>query len=430
MNFPADMQLAPLTSLAEVNPARSVNHLSPDTEVSFISMGDVSESGRIVSIQTRRYSEVRQGFTAFAEGDVLFAKITPCMENGKGCIAVGLTNAKGFGSTEFHVLRANSEGDPGFIYQWSTSKELRIEAKNSMTGSAGQQRVPSDFFSKFLIPRFPKPEQTKIAEILSTVDRAIEQTEALIAKQERIKTGLMQDLLTRGIDEHGVIRTIQPGKGRSTIFGTLPQEWDLLPANELCLSIIDCKNRTPPSTAEGHAVIRTPNVRSGKYIFDEQAYTDSHSYKVWTSRGEPAVGDIVITREAPFGEACMIPEMPLPPCLGQRMMLYRTNPNRLRSDFLLYALYSSSVQGHLLEMAGGSTVGHVRVNDIRTLPIPHPKDTKEQNQIAQILGQADNALDDFSNTRSKLLVLKTALMQDLLTGRKRVTPLLEMEETH
>ena len=78
-----------------------------------------------------------------------------------------------------------------------------------MTGSAGQQRVSKEFFDKFLVPLLARPEQTKIAEILSTVDRAIEQTEALIAKQQRIKTGLMQDLLTRGIDEHGNLRSEQ-----------------------------------------------------------------------------------------------------------------------------------------------------------------------------------------------------------------------------
>ena len=71
-----------------------------------------------------------------------------------------------------------------------------------------------------------KPEQTKIAEILSTVDRAIEQTEALIAKQQRIKTGLMQDLLTRGIDEHGNLRSEQTHKFKDSPLGRIPVEWD------------------------------------------------------------------------------------------------------------------------------------------------------------------------------------------------------------
>ena len=102
-----------------------------------------------------------------------------------------------------------------------------------MTGSAGQQRVPASFFSSFTIPKIEKPEQTKIAEILSTVDRAIEQTEALIAKQQRIKTGLMQDLLTRGIDEHGNLRSEETHQFKDSPLGRIPVEWELCKLGEL-----------------------------------------------------------------------------------------------------------------------------------------------------------------------------------------------------
>src|SRR5215218_7699224 len=182
-------ELIPLSHIAELNPPRSKLDLSPDAEVSFIPMGDVTESGQWINKQERPLSEVDRGYTFFREGDVLFAKITPCTENGKGCQATGLKNGVGFGSTEFHVLRAKSEGASGYVYQWSVSKALRKKATAAMTGSAGQQRVPAEFFQKFLIPSISKPEQTKIAEVLSTVDRAIEQTEAIIAKQQRIMTG-------------------------------------------------------------------------------------------------------------------------------------------------------------------------------------------------------------------------------------------------
>jgi type I restriction enzyme S subunit len=197
----------PLKEIAEINPSRPKFTLKHETEVSFIPMSDVTDNGRWSRRQVRQYQEVCSGYTCFLNGDVLFAKITPCMENGKGCLVTELKNGIGFGSTEFHVLRARTKGDPGFIYQWSTYRLFRLQAAASMTGSAGQQRVPASFLETFNMPAIDKPEQSKIAEILSTVDRVIEQTEALIAKQQRIKTGLMQDLLTRGIDEHGNIRS-------------------------------------------------------------------------------------------------------------------------------------------------------------------------------------------------------------------------------
>jgi len=174
MSVALGIQQVPLASLAEINPSRLTSSLVLTDEVSFIPMGDVSESGRWTGDQTRILSTVRSGFACFAEGDVLFAKITPCMENGKGCVARGLTNSIGFGSTEFHVLRAKIGSDAGYVYQWSVYQDLRKVAKTSMTGSAGQQRVPTDFLEKFLVPELPKLEQTKIAGILSTVDRAIE----------------------------------------------------------------------------------------------------------------------------------------------------------------------------------------------------------------------------------------------------------------
>lgn len=96
-----------LSELAQVNPPRPLIRLDADAEVSFIPMSDVSESGRWKKRQVRRFSEVSRGYTYLAENDVLFAKITPCTENGKGCHAVGVRNGIGFASTEFHVLRAN-----------------------------------------------------------------------------------------------------------------------------------------------------------------------------------------------------------------------------------------------------------------------------------------------------------------------------------
>ena len=136
----------PLSAIAHVNPARPVIDIQDDDEVSFIPMSDVSESGRWVTRQTRPYNEVKSGYTHFTENDVLFAKITPCTENGKGCVVTGLQNVIGFASTEFHVLRAKDIGDAGFIYQWSIYSPLRQKAAAAMTGSAGQQRVPASFF--------------------------------------------------------------------------------------------------------------------------------------------------------------------------------------------------------------------------------------------------------------------------------------------
>ena len=100
------LEYVPLSDIAEINPRKDVRLSGESTPVSFIPMGDVSESGVWENQQTHPLGEVDSGYTSFKEGDVLFAKITPCMESGKGCHARNLVNGHGFGSTEFHVLRA------------------------------------------------------------------------------------------------------------------------------------------------------------------------------------------------------------------------------------------------------------------------------------------------------------------------------------
>ncbi len=109
-------------------------------------------------------------------------------------------------------------------------------------------------------------------------------------------------------------------------------------------------------------------------------------------------------------------------------MMYQTNADKLRPDYLVFAINSEAVQTRLLELAGGSTVGHVRVGDIRSLSIPHPVSVIEQAKIASALSGITTALKKLLATQLKLRALKTALMQDLLTGRKRVTALLNKME--
>ena len=177
-----DIDYVVLSDISEINPPTDMHRLDDNTFVSFIPMADVSESGEWINQQTRLLKDVRNRYTYFQEGDILFAKITPCMENGKGAHAVNLLNGIGFGTTEFHVLRAKSCAHPRFIYHWIMNEELRRKAEARMTGSAGQRRVPASFFGEFKVPFLPLSEQRRIAEILDTIDEAIQKTEALISK--------------------------------------------------------------------------------------------------------------------------------------------------------------------------------------------------------------------------------------------------------
>lgn len=320
--------------------------------------------------------------------------------------------------TAYFLSAFKDRASVGWLYYFLQTVDLR-----SLNEATGVPSLSREILYKLMVPTPCPEEQEKIAETLTALDRAIEQTEAVIFKQQRIRTGLMQELLTKGVDENGNIRSEATHSFKDSMLGRIPVEWDVCPAENLCEAVIDCKNRTPPETVEGHPVIRTPNVRNGEFVSNNLAFTDSASYEVWTARGRPRAGDVVITREAPFGEACIIPDGVLAPCLGQRMMMYQPDASKIRADYLVYAIYSQRVQQRLLELAGGSTVGHVRVGDIRALPIPHPVDVKEQERITLVLNGISAALKDELISQSKLASLRTGLIHDLLTGERRVTPL-------
>lgn len=140
-----------IKDIAIINPAKTLIDKEADIEVSFVPMNNVSENGELTLNETKHLKEVYSGFTYFEENDILFAKITPCMENGKGCIAKNLINHIGFGSTEFHIIRSHSSLVTKWIYQVTKSAKFRSSAELNMTGSAGQKRVPKTFIEDYKI---------------------------------------------------------------------------------------------------------------------------------------------------------------------------------------------------------------------------------------------------------------------------------------
>ena len=145
---------SPLSDVADVNPPRT-RLIAADKTVTFVPMDAVcSITGQIVGAEDRPFQEVARGYTAFEERDVIWAKITPCMENGKSAVANNLTNQVGFGSTEFHVIRSKDEQQvlPEYLWCLLRLRAIRDAATRYFTGAAGQQRVPDGFLKRLTIP--------------------------------------------------------------------------------------------------------------------------------------------------------------------------------------------------------------------------------------------------------------------------------------
>jgi type I restriction enzyme S subunit len=162
--MPEGWRYVTILDVCEVNPQKPPKDFLPaDAPVTFVPMPAVdAELGAITDTEIQPYLKVRNGFSAFRNGDVIMAKITPCMENGKAAIIHGMTNGIGFGSTEFHVMRSRGEILPEYLYYFIRQVSFRKEAENHFTGSVGQKRVPADFIKQSIIPLPPLAEQQRI----------------------------------------------------------------------------------------------------------------------------------------------------------------------------------------------------------------------------------------------------------------------------
>jgi len=193
--FEGEWRVVSLCGLAEINPSKNTE--PRNGIVSFVPMSAVSEDAKLQDCETKTYKEVSKGFTSFKNNDTLVAKITPCFENGKGAYVNGLINGVGFGSTEFHVLRARENVDPVYLFLITNTHEFRRKGANNMQGSGGQRRVPTDFLKAYQVC-LPASvaEQQAIARVLTLADQEISTLEQKHDRLKQEKKALMQQLLT------------------------------------------------------------------------------------------------------------------------------------------------------------------------------------------------------------------------------------------
>lgn len=186
-----------IKELCEINPRLPFQEIKDDLIVTFLPMKRVEEvSGKIDLLEKRKYSEVKKGYTPFTNDDIIFAKITPCMENGKIAIVSSLENKIGFGSTEFHVFRCKNDIINKYLFYFLIQEKFRNEAKYNMTGAVGQKRVPKSFLENFILNIPDIIEQQKIVnEIetrLSVCDKMEETIDTSLAQSESLRQSILK----------------------------------------------------------------------------------------------------------------------------------------------------------------------------------------------------------------------------------------------
>ena len=403
MSVPEGWQEVRLGRVSSVNP-RPSQKPRQDATVGFVPMTAVSEEGGF-GWWPRIYEEVAKGYTYFVDGDVLVAKITPCFENGKGAYAEGLPGGKGFGSTEFHVLRSGRDLDERYLYYLTRTGQFRARGAANMQGSAGQRRVPTDFLRSYRIPLPPLPEQRRIAEILGTWDEAIALVERRIAAARRRKQGLMQRLLT------GQVR-----------FPGFAGAWREVRLGEVTTKV--GSGLTPRGGRDvyldaGISLLRSQNVLIGSLSLADVAYISNEQHQIMSGTIVRPYDVLLNITGASIGRCCMVPPSLEEANVNQHVCIIRADTTRLEPAFLESLLISDIGQRQVLaSQAGGNRQG-LNFQQIRRFRLSLPS-SAEQRAISEAIRQGTCEIDLLTRKLAALQGQKKGLMQRLLTGWVRV----------
>jgi len=305
------------------------------------------------------------------------------------------------------------------LQQWDLLQGVDQAIKGATLNKAKLKKI------SFVCPQ-SRAEQSKIAEVLSTVDRAIAQTEALIAKQQRIKTGLMQDLLTRGIDKHGQLRSEATHAFKDSPLGRIPVEWEVKRLGEVIDLQVGYAFKSTWFSAEGVRLIRGENVGAGNADWNE---TQSLPTQMAEKYSEYLLreGDLIIGMDRTFTKqgfkVTRLRKCDVPSLLVQRVGRYV--PLEITSEFMHLWIQSPHYKRELLLQQKGMDIPHLSKDEILSPLAPVPNSITEMDRIGERFRIMESLIDGYKRQLEKIRHLKTALMQDLLTGKVRVTPLLE-----
>lgn len=469
--LPPGWSSPPLAEMACINPALDRCIINNSIEVVFVPMRAVeAEGGGLLHPEVRPYGEVKKGYTSFLSGDVIMAKITPCMENGKTTVVPDLPGQVCFGSTEFHVIRAEQGVESRWIAQFLLQHEIRRTAQRRMTGGVGQMRVPASFLETIQIPLAPAAEQARIVDAL---DELFSDLDAGVSALTRVREKL---------------KFYRASVLKAAMEGALTAEWrgrhlNTEPASELLKHILAERRRRweeeqlrkfkekgqdPPNNWKAkHKEPVAPNTAnlpplpegwcwaSGDALFgfitsgsrgwarfcaDEGALfirmgnLDHDSIRLdlrEMQRVNPPAGteglrtrvvsrDILVSITADVGMIALVPDDIEEAYINQHVALARPVLPAIGSFTAWYLSSPSGGQLHLKDLQRGATKVGLGLDDIRNVAIPLPP-LAEQETIVEAIEDQLSVIDHLeSELEAKLKnaqALRQAILRQAFTGQ-------------
>ena len=424
-----------LNEVAKINPLKpSLDSLSNRAEITFVPMPAIdADSGTILKPEIRTFASVKKGFTSFKNDDVIFAKITPCMENGKAAIARDLKNGVGFGSTEFHVLRSSCAILPAYIYRFIRQESFRKEAKSEMTGSVGQKRVPTDFLKNAHIPLPPLDEQkrivSKIEELLLHASSAKENLASAKILLKRFRQSVLTAACSGRLTEDWrekipnlpnvsldlkiapkEVGEICPEITTSVVDFELPENWVMARVCEFAGKV--GSGATPRGGSRAYKQSGIPLIRSQNIHFDgfkkEGLAFINDSQAMALKEVTVRTGDVLLNiTGASIGRVTQAPPRMNGARVNQHVCIIRpmTPVNAL---FLNYFFASPYMQDIIMLQEYGVTRQALTKAKILSLEIPIPPSREQQEIVSRI-----KALFALADSIEKRVRLATAYAENI-----------------
>lgn len=408
--IPENWAWVKLEDLYEINPKVEA---ADDTDAAFIPMERISAGfSDSFTFEVQKWSAASKNHTRFADGDVAFAKISPCFENRKSFIATGLPNGIGGGTTELIILR-QKEMLPRFTYYVTLDQRFIHEGVASYKGTVGQQRVKSDVIKNYMVAVPPKEEQQRIIEKIKSIFSALDTIDTLQSqyqdnlatlKSKIIDAGI-QGKLTEQLPEDGnaeeLYQQIQQEKLALEKAGKVKKSKPLPPISEEekpfdipdnwkwvrlieVLNFIDYRGATPNKIGSGVPFVTAKNVRQGYIDYTIKEYISEEDYINRQTRGISRKGDILFTTEAPMGYAA-IADLEIFSA-GQRLITFQqyTTDEYMENKYYMYYIAARFFQKQLSEKCSGTTVKGIKADRLKQFVVPLPPLAEQKRIVAKL----------------------------------------------
>lgn len=418
--YPNHWDSSRLRFVCEFNPSkRQIAELDPSIPVSFIPMEKVSEDGVIKLDDQRPIEAVSNGFTFFADGDVVVAKITPCFENGKGAECKGLINGFGFGTTEFHVLRSKHL-DSRYLFYITASDPFRTIGATEMSGAAGQKRVPESFLQNLIVPLPPLPTQRRIAAYL---DRETAQIDALVAEKETL-LGLLEEKRASLIS-HAVTCGLNPKAKLKPSgipwLGDVPAHWSVAQVGHRYH--VDLGKMLDAKKISGDYLkpyLRNQDVQWNGINSNDLPQMDIRPDE--ESRFALIPGDLLVCEGGECGRCSIWTETK--ECYYQKA-LHRLRPRTVRdySGYFRFLMEVAVTTGVFASDSNANTIGHLPAEKFRNYRMVFPP-VEEQRKIADFLSEQEAYFKSLRlNIQESITLLRekrSSLISAAVTGEMAV----------